>query len=52
MAWLQSNWAELTACVLVAVRVIESIVQATATDKDDKIWATVKKVISIFFKIS
>ena len=52
MEWLQSNWAEVTAAVLVAVRVVESVIQATATDKDDKIWAMIKKVIGIFFKLS
>lgn len=52
MQWIQDNWALITTCVLLAVRVVESVVQATATDKDDKLWSVIKKVIGIFFKIS
>ncbi len=52
MQWLQENWALLTTCVLVAVRVVESVIQATASTKDDEIWAVIKKVIGIFFKLS
>ena len=52
MEWLTANWALLTTVVLLAVRVVESVVQATATTKDDAIFAVVKKVIGIFFKIS
>jgi len=50
--WCQDNWAVITTVVLLVVRIIESIIQATATDADDKIWAKVKKIIGIFFKLS
>jgi len=52
MEWITANWAIITTVVLVAVRVIESIVQATPGTADDNIWAMVKKVIGCFFKIS
>jgi hypothetical protein len=52
MDWITQNWAVITTVVLVAVRVIESIVQATPGTADDNIWAIVKKVIAVFFKLS
>ena len=52
MEWITANWAVITSVVLVLVRVIESVIQATATTKDDAIWAVIKKVIGIFFKLS
>ena len=43
MTWITSNWVAISAILLAALRLAESVAAVTKTDKDNKVIATVKE---------
>lgn len=52
MEWLNQNWGELMAAVLLALRLAESIVEMTPSQRDNEIVGKIGVVIRNFFRVS
>lgn len=50
--WLQAHWDELLTLISSAVVIISLIVKWTKTEKDDAIWAKIRKVLVALSLIS
>lgn len=44
--WLQAHWDELLTLISSAVVIISLIVKWTKTEKDDAVWAKIRKVLA------
>lgn len=50
--WLQAHWDELLTLISSAVVIISLVVKWTKTEKDDAIWAKIRKVLVALSLIS
>lgn len=44
--WLQTNWDEVLTLISSAVVIVSLIVKWTKTEKDDAVWAKIRKVLA------